>query len=110
MLSDIKSELHRMLEFLEDKVFSQLVYEPMHENNILNLIIVSQDHLINNVAVGEHLGPCNHKLICGNVDTVIHVVENKTLVPNFRRGNFAILKISDAQYHIYSYQIQLKLM
>ena len=28
----------------------------MHENNILDLIIISQEHLINNIAVGGHLG------------------------------------------------------
>ncbi len=62
-----------MLEFLENHFLSQLVFEPMHGNNIIDLVIVSQDHLINNVVVGEHLGSCDHKLVRADINTIIHV-------------------------------------
>ena len=44
-----------MLQFL-DIFLNQLVLEPTHGNNLLDFVIASQDHLINNVIVGEHLG------------------------------------------------------
>jgi len=81
-LSGVESESHRMLEFLE--VLSQLVSEPTRENNILDLVIASQDNLMNNVPVGEHLFSCDHILVRADIKTMINVLENKTLVPNFR--------------------------
>ena len=77
-----------MLKFLEDNFLSQLVSEPTRENSILDLIIVSQDHLINNVTVGEHLGSCDHKVVRAEINLTTNVFENEILVPNFRRGNF----------------------
>ncbi len=81
-----------MLEFLEDNFLQQLVTDPTRENNILDLVIVSQDRLINNVTVGEHFGSCDHKVIYAEINTTAKVSENKTLVPNFRRGNFEALR------------------
>ncbi len=83
-----------MLEFLEDNFLSQLVSEPTRENNILDLVIVSQDRLISNVKVGEHFGSCDHKLVRADISTLIKVLENKTLVPIFRRGNFEDLRLA----------------
>ncbi len=80
-----------MLEFLEGIFLQQLVIETTLENNVLELVIVSQDHLINNVTVGEHLGSCDHKIIRAEINTS-HLYENKTLVLNFRRGNFENLR------------------
>ncbi len=82
------TESHKMLEFLEDNFLQQLLIEATCENNILDLVIVSQDHLINNVTVGENLCSCDHKVIRAEINTTTKVFENKTLVPNFRRGNF----------------------
>ncbi len=65
-----------MLEFLEDNFLQQLVTKPTSENNILDLVVVSQDHLINNVIVGEHLGSCDHKVIRAEINTTIEVFEN----------------------------------
>ncbi len=81
-----------MLQFLNDNLFQQLVTEPTRENNILDLVLVSQDHFINNVTVGEHLDSCGHKVIRAEINTTTELFENKTLVPNFRRGNFENLR------------------
>ena len=79
-----------MLEFLEDNFIDQLETEPMRENNIFDIIIVSQKHLINKVAVGEHLGFCDHKPVRADINATINLLESKNLVPNFTRGNFKI--------------------
>ena len=91
-LSGVERESHSMLEFLEDNFLTQLVSEPTRENSILDLVIASQDHLINKVTVGEHLGSCDHKVVRVEINTTTRVMENKTLVPNFRRGNFVHLR------------------
>ncbi len=80
------------LEFLEYNFLQQLVTEPTRENNILDLVIISQDHLINNVTVGEHLDSCDHKVIRAEINTITEVFENKTLVPNYGRFNFENLR------------------
>ncbi len=73
-----------MLEFLEDNLLKQQVTESTREKNILDLVIVSQDHLINNnVTAGEHLGSCDHKVIRAEIITTTKVFENKTIVPKF---------------------------
>ncbi len=81
-----------MLEFIDDNFLTQLVTEPTRENSILDLVIASQDHLINNVIVGEHLGSCDHEVVRAEISTTTNVVDNKIYVPNFRRGNFERLK------------------
>ncbi len=91
-LTGVESESHRMLEFIDDNFLCQQVTEPTRENNILDLIIASQDHLIKNVTVGEHLSSCDHKVVRADINITTNVVENKIFVPNFRRGNFERLR------------------
>ncbi len=55
MVTGAERESQTMLEFLNDNFLHQSAAEPIRENNILGLVIVSQDDLIHNVAVGEHL-------------------------------------------------------
>lgn len=55
-LTGIESESHRMVEFIDASFLSQLVTEPTRENGFQHLVIASQDHLIINIIVGEHLG------------------------------------------------------
>ena len=77
-----------MLEFLDDNFLTQLVKQPTRENNVLDLIIVSNDNLLNDVTVGEHLGSCDHRIVRASINTVSRITDNKTLVPNFRRADF----------------------
>ncbi len=81
-----------MLEFIDDNFLSQLVTEPTREDNILDLVIASQEHLIKNIIVGEHVSSCNHKVVRAEINTANNIVENKIFLPNFRRGNFERLK------------------
>ena len=72
--------------------FDQLVSDPTCENNMFDLVIVSYNPLINNVAVGKHLGSCDHKIVGVDINTMISLIENKTLVLNKKRGNFENLR------------------
>ena len=60
-----------MIQFIEDNFLHQLVTESTRENNIFDLVIASQDHLVNNVEVGEHFGSCDHKLVRADIITKI---------------------------------------
>ena len=91
-LSGTESESHRMIEFLEENFLSQMVSEPTRQNNILDLVITTQDNLVSNVKVGEHLSSCDHKLVRIDIRTQTSVTENKVKVPNFKRANFVALR------------------
>ena len=96
----VEAESHRMLEFLEDNFLSQLVNQPTRENNILDLIIVSNDRLVNDVIVGEHLGSCDHRLLRTSINAATKITENKSLVPNFRRADFVNFRSEMSCYQL----------
>ena len=51
-----------MIEFFEGNFLSHLGSESARENSIVDLVTASQDNLINNVVVVEHLGSCDHEM------------------------------------------------
>ncbi len=59
-VTGVDTESQRMVEFLDDNFLHQSVSQRTREKNILDLVIVSQDHLIHNVAVGKHFDSCDH--------------------------------------------------
>lgn len=59
-LTGTEGESHKIIELLENNL-SQMVSEPTRHNNILDFVIVTQDSLVNNIAVGEHFGSSDHK-------------------------------------------------
>ncbi len=67
-----------MLEFLDDNFLQQLVTEQKRENNILELVIVSQDHLINYSVVNEYFGSCDHKVVCARIRKTAKIFGNET--------------------------------
>ncbi len=76
-LTGVQSQSHRMLEFIDDNFLSQLITESTRENTILDLVIASQDHLINNVIVGEHLGSYDYKVVRAEVSTTTNTYSRK---------------------------------
>ncbi len=81
-----------MIEFLEENFLSRMVSEPTRENNLLDLVITTQDILVSNVTVGEHFGSCDHKLVRIDIKAQTKVTENKVKVPNFKRANFVEIR------------------
>lgn len=61
-LSGTEGESHRVLEFLEDNYPSQLVTEPRLYNT-QEVIIVTKDNLVCNIAVSKHLSSFDHKMV-----------------------------------------------
>lgn len=58
----------------------------------MDLGIVTQDNLISNIVVSEHLTACDHKVIRINIGVCGIITVNKILVPSFTGTNF--VKIS----------------
>ncbi len=62
-----------MVEFLEHNFLSQLVLESTPENNIFDLVIVSQDDIINNVIVGERLDSCDQQVVRAEIIQLMYL-------------------------------------
>ncbi len=85
-----EGESHRMLDFVEHNCLNQIqmVNESTRCNYILDLVLVTQENLVDNVSVGEHLLSCDHRLVRLDLRAQIRIAENKILVANF----IAVLK------------------
>ena len=70
-LTGVENESYRMLEFIDDSFLSHVVAAPTWENNILDLVITCQEHLINNITVGEHLRSCDHKVVPAEINPLL---------------------------------------
>ncbi len=82
-----------MIDFVENTCLSQMVNEPRCDNNILDLVLVTQENLVDNVSVGKHLGSCDHRLVRLDIRAQTKIAENKVLVPNFKRAYFEKIRI-----------------
>ena len=91
-VSGVESESNRLIDFVEDNFLHQMVNEPTRDNNILDLILTSQEHLITNVNVGEHLGTSDHNLIRFNIDLPNQIRQNKSSTLNLKQANYGELR------------------
>ncbi|MCP4269647.1 MAG: hypothetical protein GY777_29425, partial [Candidatus Brocadiaceae bacterium] len=87
-LTGVESESHRMIEFVEDNFLYQLVREPTRGNNILDLVLSTQEFLVNNVCVGEHLGLSDHNLIRLDINVNGNKTFNTIKRPNFNKADY----------------------
>ncbi len=87
-LTGSNGESHRILDFVEYNCVSQMVSEPKRDNDILDLVLITQENLVDNVSVDEHLGSCDHRLVHPDLRAQTKIAENKILVPIFKRVDF----------------------
>ena len=64
------------------------MYAPTRGGNILDLILSTEQNLVENVEVVESLGSSDHNSIDFSVITQVQLKESKESVPDFRRANF----------------------
>ena len=62
------------LEVILDNFWSQHVFSPTREDNVLDLVISSEESMVENISVDEHLGNSDHNIV--NFNLVI-VTEKK---------------------------------
>lgn len=53
-----------------------MVTEPVHNNNVLDFVLVTQKNLVDNVSVDEHLRSCDRRLVCLNLRAETRIAEN----------------------------------
>ena len=79
----------------EESFLMQMVTEPTRNNEILDLVLISEDLSINNLNVGEQIGTSDHNIIRFDV-LINHNMKpnsNKTYMPNFCRADFEGLRL-----------------
>ncbi len=77
---------------LEDTFLTQIVTQPTRENNLLDLVLVSDSDLASECKVGEKLNGCDHHLIRLTIRTGQELIENKSRIPDYRRANFSLAR------------------
>ncbi len=82
-------EGNRLVEMIEDAFLTQIVNQPTRENNILDLVLVTDPDLIRNCEASEKLSSCDHHLIRFNVKTEYNLTDNmSTVLPDYKKANF----------------------
>ncbi len=77
---------------LEDTFLTQIVTQPTRENNLLDLVLVSDSDLTRECQVGENLDGCDHHLIRLKIRTDYELTENTSKIPDYKRANFNLAR------------------
>ena len=99
-LQGVEAESHRMLQFVEDNFLFQLVTEPTRENNLLDLILTTQEHLLDNVRVGEQLQNCDHNMVRFTIRAPVLSKSTRKNQLNFNRADYLGLRQELTNMHI----------
>lgn len=86
------TEGSRLLKLMDKLYLSQYVKEPTLDNNVLDIVLTSDEELIHSCEVSETLGNSDHKIIRCKINCEIKVKENTLLVPNYKKGDIESLK------------------
>ena len=83
-----------LVEFVNDGFLTQWVREPTRGTNILDLVLTSEDDIIDKLEVGEEFGGSDHRLIRFTLRLpLLEVATSKNRdALDFRRANFAGLR------------------
>lgn len=84
-----EGECGRLIEFANDNFLEQLVREPTRGNHILDLILVTDEDMVDNITVEDCLANSDHNTVRGRIRVGTNV-EDRTVRRklNFRRANF----------------------
>ena len=63
MSSKSYTEGNRLLEFVRNEFLHQWVDKPTRGDNILDIVLSTEDNLISNISVGEYLGKSDHRIV-----------------------------------------------
>ncbi len=70
---------------VEDSFLTQVVTQPTRENNLLDLVLVSDPDLIRDCEVGEKIHGCDHHLICFYVNVSHKFADNPSVIPDYKK-------------------------
>ncbi len=83
-------EGNSLLEMLEDTFMTQIISQPTRENNILDLVFVTDPDLVREGRVGDILSDCDHHLIRFSIRTEYELIENVSRIPDYEKANFSL--------------------
>ena len=63
MSSTSYTEGNRLLEFVRNKFLHQWVDKPTRGDNILDIVLTTEDNLVSNISVGEKLGKSDNRIV-----------------------------------------------
>ncbi len=81
-------EGNRLIDMVEYAFLFQAVTQPTRENNLLDLVLVSDPDLIRDCEVVEKINGCDHHLIRFNVIVSHKLVDNPSVIPDYKKTNF----------------------
>ncbi len=66
--------------------------EPTRDDDIIDLVLVTQENLGDNVSVSEYFESCDHTLVGLNIRAQTRITENKIKVTSFKRADYETIR------------------
>ena len=77
-----------LLETVGNNFLTQMVTVPTRENNILDLILSTENDLVRNISVESHMSNCDHNPIIGEIHTYTSLNSSSQKVYNYKKADF----------------------
>ena len=78
----------KLIELMQENFLIQSVKEPTRQDSILDLVLSTDENLVQNLKVGEHIATSDHNIIRGEINIAKKLEENNEKIYNYKRGNF----------------------
>ena len=90
-----------LLEFVNDNFLTQWVREPTRGNNILDLVLTTEDDIVTDLSTGEELGSSDHRLVRFTLQVPeTHSGASAVRKFNFRRADFPRMRTAVRQIEV----------
>ena len=101
MNSTSYTEGNRLLEFVHNEFLHQWVDKPTRGDNILDIVLTTEDDLISNITVGENIGKSDHKIVRFQINVPQHRDKKIVKKLDYRQSNWTQLKeyIKNLEYN-----------
>lgn len=83
---------HAFLDLVMDNFLHQHVQEPTRENNILDLVLSSNEGMVEKLEVKEHLGNSDHNTLCWDLICNSKQVVTEKRQRRYYKGNYDLMR------------------
>ena len=81
------------MDFIDANFMQQHVMEPTRGDNILDLVITSDENMVESVSVGEHFNTSDHQVVRWElVMEQTHEVKSYVKRPNFFKADYELVR------------------
>ena len=92
MNSTSYTEGSRLLEFVNNEFLHQWVHKPTRGENILDIVLTTEDDLISNLTVGENIGKSDHQIVRFQINIPHQKVKKVIKKLDYQKSNWIQLK------------------